>query len=152
VPHATSDSKIPSFKFAPLQPQYSCASRLSFIARRPRAFKASRVRPDVTSHQNGDQDETADSDQVSSKRDLPIIPSDRLYQPKTKFVPAPGLDDAATHARSRSPICNWIGGVEGRATQSSRQEPGDKTCRALAAGVFASLSATGSTIVSTLKT
>ena len=35
---------------------------------------------------------------------------------------------------------NWMGGVEGRATPSSRQKPGDETCRALAAGVLASLS------------
>ena len=82
---------------------------------------------------------------VFRKRDRQIIPFDRLYQPKTKFVPAPGPDDAATHAR------NWMGGVEGRATQSPSQKPGDETCRALAAGVFASLSATGPTIVSTLK-
>jgi len=89
---------------------------------------------------------------TSSASAIGIIPFDRLYQPKTKLLPAPGLDDAATHARSRSPIRNWMGGVEGRATQSSRQTPGDKTCRAIAAGVFASLSATGPAIVSTLKT
>ena len=92
------------------------------------------------------------SNHVFSKRDRQIILSDRLCQPDTKFVPAQDLDDAATHAGHALPMGNWSAAQKAEPHNPPATSRTTNFVERLGPGVFASLLAASSTIVSTLKT